>query len=205
MLSHYSSRDSLKYNKRVLEQYPTPTSLAAHMVWVAYMKNKLVDKTILDMGCGNGILTIASLIAGARRGVCLDIDDEILSEAIRIINERYREFSYRVVFVNSDAVESKLANIDTVVMNPPFGIARSNRGIDLRFLRNALRNSRYVFSLHKYSEGLVRIVNNLVELGEAELDWLEELYLEIPMIYPRHRRKTYRVKALFIGLGSKVS
>lgn len=203
-LEYYSRWKPRKPRKQRLEQYPTPTSIAAHMVWTAYMKNKILDKTVLDLGCGNGVLVTASLIAGARRGICVDIDDEVLEEAIRILNERYHSLIYRVVFIQGDALVIEFSNTDTVVMNPPFGVVRSNRGLDLGFLRSALRSARYVFSIHKYSEGLEQRIKEISERGSARVDWFEVLYLEIPMIYPRHRRRIHRVKAVFIGLESRV-
>lgn len=39
----------------------------------------LAGKTVLDFGCGSGILAIASLLLGAERAVCVDIDPQALT------------------------------------------------------------------------------------------------------------------------------
>lgn len=196
----YSKPGSFGVYKQELEQYPTPTSVASHMVWTIRMKNKMVNKTVIDMGCGSGVLSIASLFAGASRVLCLDIDEDILLHAKSLMDKYYSELSYRVILIHGDVLDSLFNNIDTVVMNPPFGVVRRNRGLDIKFLESALLNARYVFSLHKYSDGLVEIVKNITMWRRVEIIWFEILELEIPMLYPRHRKRVHRVKALFIGL-----
>jgi len=39
----------------------------------------LAGKTVLDFGCGSGILAIAALLLGAERAVCVDIDPQALT------------------------------------------------------------------------------------------------------------------------------
>ncbi|MEM4717569.1 MAG: methyltransferase [Desulfurococcaceae archaeon] len=199
-LKPLSKPRSLGLYKRELEQYPTPTSTASHMAWIIRMKNKLVNKTILDMGCGSGVLSIASLLAGSSRVICLDIDEDILLSAGNLVSSYYGELSHRVILVNGDALNTFFSNVDTVVMNPPFGVIERNRGLDVQFLEKALLNARYVFSLHKFSNGLVEIIKDIANSRRLEIIWFEILELEIPMLYPRHRRKVHRIKALFIGL-----
>jgi ribosomal protein L11 methyltransferase len=36
------------------------------------------DESVLDMGCGSGILAIASLLLGARKALCVDIDENCI-------------------------------------------------------------------------------------------------------------------------------
>ena len=40
---------------------------------------ELKDKTVLDFGCGSGILAIAALLLGAKHAVCVDIDPQALT------------------------------------------------------------------------------------------------------------------------------
>lgn len=199
-LSHYSRLNYAEILDHRFEQYPTSTSIAAHVTWTAYMKNSVRDMTIMDLGCGIGILSTAVLLLGARRVICVDIDERILSHAIEVTYTYYSELNWRMVFIEGDATEIELSNIDTVIMNPPFGVLRHNRGIDLRFLENALRNSRFTYSLHKYSEGLLGVIEKIHRDRYLEYTWFEILDIDIPMIYRRHRRRVYRFKALFLGL-----
>lgn len=192
-----------KLYKSRLEQYPTSTSIAAHMVWVGSMKNAIVDMTIADFGCGSGVLSVASLIAGARRAICVDIDEEVLLYTKKNISMVYPYISHRFLIVVGDVKDIAFENVNTVVMNPPFGVRKHLRGIDLEFLKSALKTAEFVYSLHKYSVGLLKIMEMMKEMGFFDIIWFEILDLEIPMIYQRHRRRVYRVKVLFLGLAKK--
>ncbi|MEM1639777.1 MAG: methyltransferase [Desulfurococcaceae archaeon] len=200
LLMPYSRRPGIGLYKMRFEQYPTPVSIAAHMVWTASMKNRIKHLTALDLGCGNGILITASILAGASRGVCVEIDEDMLKVARNVIVNNYLDASYRVIFIEADATIIDYSSIDVVVMNPPFGVLKSNRGKDILFLLKAISNAKSVFSLHKYSEGFIRKLNNIVKNHQLEVIWFEVLNMEIPMIYSRHRRRIHRFKIVFIGL-----
>ncbi|MEM2354290.1 MAG: methyltransferase [Desulfurococcaceae archaeon] len=199
-LTPYSLEAVRKQYKAHLEQYPTSTSVAAHMIWVALLKNSIDDATVADLGCGNGILATASLLAGSRRAVCVDIDEEILAFAQSILFKGFREMAHQLIPVVSDAASIELNNIDTVVMNPPFGVVKRNRGLDLKFLKSALRSARNVYSLHKHSRGFLEVLEEMSKAMELDITWFEVLNLEIPMIYSRHRRRVHRVKVVLLGL-----
>lgn len=200
LLAPYSYGVPSKVYKMRLEQYPTPTSVAAHIVWIALLKGSISGATVTDFGCGNGILATTSLLAGSYRAICIDIDEEIITYAQKILLEEFPRVSYRLILMVGDAVSIELNNVDTVVMNPPFGIAKHNRGLDLKFLENALKNARYVYSLHKYSEGFIKMLEKVKKKMGFDVVWFEGINLEIPMIYERHRRRVYRIKVVFVGL-----
>lgn len=183
-----------------LEQYPTPTELAAHLVWISYLKGDVKDKTVADFGCGDGRLAIAALLAGSSRAICIEIDEKMIKHAQNIIGKYYGFIQSRILYVVADARDIYLNNVDTVIMNPPFGVARETRGMDVQFLKSALRNAKSVYSIHKYSEGLLRIVHEIADACKRRISWFEVLNLDIPMMYERHRRKTYKVKALAVAL-----
>lgn len=203
-LSPYSTIPGSRLFKRELEQYQTPTSLAAHAVWILYMKKKTASSTILDLGCGTGILSIATLLVGARRSICVDIDWDLLVVAIEFVSRNYAGLVYRLIFIMGDVVDMVFTGVDVVLMNPPFGVYRENRGLDLDFLQVAVASAGVVYSFHKYSEGLVEIIKSLASKYGFEIAWFEILDFQIPMIYSRHKRRIYRVKTLFIGLEKKV-
>lgn len=164
------------------------------------MRGDLTNFTIADYGCGDGRIAVASLLAGSKKALCIDIDEDILKYAIDYTRIHYPYLTWRILFIVSDAIVIDLNNIDTVLMNPPFGVIKRNRGIDMLFLTNALKNSKIVYSLHKYSKGLVKLIEKIAEKTNSKITWFEILELEIPMIYERHRRRIYRVRVLFIVL-----
>jgi putative methylase len=190
--------------KRKLEQYPTPTQLVAHVVWLGLLKGDIGGQTIADYGCGDGRLAVASLLVGASRALCVEIDEELLRLGLRITLQYYYPIHFKILFIVGDATRILLKNINTIIMNPPFGVVRSNRGLDVKFLISALKTGRKVYSFHKYSEGFVMLLEKIIYTLNLDLEYRELMDFEIPMLYNRHRRRTYRFKAVLIILARKV-
>jgi len=189
--------------RRELEQYPTPTSLVAHMTWLGVLKGDIAGRTTADYGCGDGRIAIASLVAGASRAVCVELDEDMVRTGAQLAQRYYSLVYPRILFIVGDATRLEFRNTDTVVMNPPFGVLRRNRGLDVKFLASALRTSSRVYSVHKYSEGFLRLLKNLAETAGFDLDYFEVIDFEIPMLYSRHRRKVHRFKAVFVILAKR--
>ena len=57
-----------------LEQYSTPSDIAANILWIAYMNSDIKDKVIGDLGCGNGVLGVGALLLEAKKVYFLDVD-----------------------------------------------------------------------------------------------------------------------------------
>ena len=59
--------EPFKDPKVQLEQYPTSPHLAARVIFTASeVYNDIVDKSVVDLGCGTGILAIAAQLLGSR-------------------------------------------------------------------------------------------------------------------------------------------
>ena len=58
----------------MLEQYPTGAHLAARVVHAAHERGDIEDRTVVDLGVGGGVLTIASILMGAAHVVGVDVD-----------------------------------------------------------------------------------------------------------------------------------
>ncbi|MGH8445145.1 MAG: 50S ribosomal protein L11 methyltransferase [Solimonas sp.] len=58
----------------------THPTTALCLQWLAELstRGELQGKTVLDYGCGSGVLAIAALLLGATRAVCVDIDPQAL-------------------------------------------------------------------------------------------------------------------------------
>jgi putative methylase len=136
-------------NPRVeLEQYPTPPTLAAHVVHVADLNGDVEGKTVVDLGTGTGMLALGAALRGPARVVGLDVDAEALDTA--------RENRVRVGtttpihWVRGDATRAPLC-IDepaTVLMNPPFGAQRGREHVDRAFLETASELADVSYSVH---------------------------------------------------------
>lgn len=123
-----------------LEQYQTPSLLAAEILHFAYMQGDL-DDSVQDLGCGTGILAIGAKLLGARKVVGYDMDPK----ALEIANINARKLGVEIDFVFSDIADIE-GHVKTTVMNPPFG-ARV-KGRDRPFLSSALRTSEVIYSIH---------------------------------------------------------
>lgn len=123
-----------------LEQYQTPSPLAAEILHFAYMQGDL-EESVQDLGCGTGILAIGAKLLGAREVVGYDTDPK----ALEVAKKNAEKLGVEVEFVCSDITEVS-GRVKTTLMNPPFG-ARV-KGRDRPFLSSALRTSEVIYSIH---------------------------------------------------------
>lgn len=141
-----------------LEQYRTPPDLAAHLVHRADLEGDLQDRTVVDLGCGTGMLALAAALRGPDTVVGVDIDPGPLATARD--NERKVGSTTSVSWVRADATRVPLsppAEETTVVMNPPFGAQSGNEHADRGFLATAAETASVSYSLHNAgSEEFVR-------------------------------------------------
>lgn len=132
-----------------MEQYATPASIAAEMLFLAAMRGEL--EAVCDLGCGTGILAIGAALLGARA-----IGVEIDRGALEVARRNAMMLNADVEFIQADVKNLSLRGIKTVVMNPPFGAQRSSAG-DRAFLDLAMRSAKTIYSLHnRGSERFIR-------------------------------------------------
>ncbi len=115
-----------------LEQYRTPATIAADLLWEAKEEGHITDRHVLDLGCGTGIFCLGARLLGAASVTGVDVDADALAVARRIDG---------VMFVESD-IETwqPTRGYDTVVMNPPFGA--QTKGADRPFYEACARALR---------------------------------------------------------------
>jgi len=131
--------------KPSLEQYTIPADVAATMLYIAaYMHNDIIDKEVLDLGCGTGRLALGAAFLGAKQVVGVDIDKEAVKLAFKNSVKMGLKERTRWVVGDIDVVHG---DFDTVLQNPPFGVQRRNA--DRKFLEKALATSKVIYSLHK--------------------------------------------------------
>ena len=140
ILSKLNQINSPKVN---LEQYATPSNIAAEVLWLAFMNGDIKNKVIADLGCGNGILGIAAALLNAKKTIFLDTDNSSLV----IAKHNFESLKLKnAVFLNMDILNFN-EKIDTVIQNPPFGV--QDEHTDRNFLIRAMASSKTIFSFHK--------------------------------------------------------
>ncbi len=126
-----------------LEQYQSEGELVADILWKAFINKDIKNKTIADFGCGNGIFGIGALLFGARKVYFVDIDKKV----IKLAKENYKNLNLKNGnFINLNVLNFKY-KVDTVLMNPPFGV--QNKHNDKLFLEKSFEVSDSIYSLHK--------------------------------------------------------
>jgi len=123
------------------EQYQTPATLAARLLYDAYMNGDIEGKIICDLGCGTGILAIGASLLGAKTVKAVDIDPN----ALRIAGENSALLHAGVEFIVADiagadagGLVNQIGSCDTVIMNPPFGAQKQRVHADRPFIDCAL-------------------------------------------------------------------
>ncbi len=176
-------KDFVEKNIR-LEQYRTDSELAALLLWKAFMNNDIKGKIIADFGCGNGILGFGALLLEAKKVYFVDIDEKV----IKLVKENTKYFRNKEI-LNIDVKEFD-KKIDTIVMNPPFGV--QNEHADKEFLLKAFETGKKVYSIHKIESK--DFIEKLCGDNNWKVNGIEKVNFIIKKIYKFHKREKYSVK-----------
>jgi len=171
------------------ETYTLGAGSAAEIARIASEVNDdVAKKSVIDLGCGTGLLAISASLLGAGFVVGLDID----KDAIGVARENAEKTEAEVQFVIGD-LGCVVGHFDTTIMNPPFGSWR--RGADVEFLEKALEISDVVYSLHKRGELSREFLSHKIQSFRGKVDRIYELSLSLPRTFNFHRKEKYVVEA----------
>lgn len=165
-----------------LEQYGTPTGIAADVLHLAFSNGDLEDRKVVDLGCGNGIFAIGAKLLGAREVVGVEVDPG----AMRVAERNMERMGVQVEFVESD-IEDFGMPCDTVIQNPPFGAQKGHRHADMAFLKKAFEIAHVVYSLH-LSKTIDFVLRNIAYCG-ATVTMTKSYKFIIPHTYAFHRKE----------------
>lgn len=174
-----------------LEQYSTPATIAADLLWNAYSLGDIADKKVMDLGCGTGIFAIASKLLGAASAIGVDID----KDSIDLASSYCRD----VNFICSDICDLENDfDVDTIFQNPPFGSQKNaKKGADLKFISKAIELSpKVLYSFHMASTEEFLI--SYFEKNDLEITHIFRYNFPIPKIYEFHTRESANVEVIVI-------
>jgi putative methylase len=180
------------------EQYQTESELGAEIVWNAYMIGDIEDKAIYDLGCGNGIFGIGSLLAGASKCCFVDID----KNAIGIVERNLSGKDFNHSISNGDIKEFNPESESlskTVMMNPPFGTKK--RHADIEFLDKAFQIGDVIYSLHKAET--IFFIKEYAEKRGFVIERIWDYDFGIRRSHAAHKKEVLRVKISCIRLTRK--
>lgn len=174
-----------------LEQYFTPATIAADLLWNAYSLGDIADKKVMDLGCGTGIFAIASKLLGAASAIGVDIDKNSTDLASSYCGD--------VDFICSDICDLENDfDVDTIFQNPPFGSQKNaKKGADLKFISKAVELSpKVLYSFHMASTEEFLI--SYFEKNDLEITHIFRYNFPIPKIYEFHTMESANVEVIVI-------
>lgn len=195
--SHLQQVEEFDSPKILLEQYPTRPHIAACMLHtMAATFGDIEGRTVADLGCGCGVLSLGCVMLGADFVTGFDIDPD----ALAVFQQNIEEFEMsNLELVNQDTRNigpDWKDRVDTVVMNPPFG-TKHNKGLDLVFLEAGLAMAgTAVYSLHKTTTRDHVLAKARAWGAEGRV--LAELRYDLPATYKHHKKASVDICVDFI-------
>ncbi|MGM5480586.1 MAG: METTL5 family protein [Nanobdellota archaeon] len=191
-----SKLKSFRQPNRSFEQYPTDSDVAATLLWKAHLDGTINGKTIVDLGCGTGILTVGALILGARKVIMIDIDKNVqtdIEKNLDILEESYEIQPYDHVEMKFEDANTTTIDCEkdetTILMNPPFGT--SVKHADTMFLQKAFTIGKTIYSIHKTSTR--NYIISFCQQRKHHIKWEQDISFMIKNTMKEHRKHIQRI------------
>ncbi len=174
------------------EQYMTPASLAARMLFHAAMNGDIAGARVCDLGCGTGMLSVGAALLGAEV-TAVDVD----SAALAVAQDNAELFGVNIEFMEHRIGDpaSLPVTSDTVVMNPPFGAQKEHA--DRPFIDTALVIAPVCYGI--FNAGSIPFVVSYTK-GRAEIREKIAAQLRIPKQFAFHTRESVEIPVEIVHL-----
>jgi len=176
--------------KAYLEQYTIPSATAAEILYIAtYIYNNIINKTVVDLGCGTGRLAIGAALLGARETFGVDVDKVAVNAARK--NAERMDVKRKTHWITAD-IDVVRGTFDTVLQNPPFGVQR--RRADRKFIKKSLESGRIVYSLHKGGKNNREFIKRFIERHGGKVTGMFPMKMDIPRLFEFHTKRRHSVQ-----------
>jgi len=163
----------------------------------------LKGKNVVDLGCGTGRITLPIQKFYSKRILGVDIDLDAINVLIQL--KKLKKLAIDILITPVEFFEPFQwdKKFQTTFMNPPFGTKR--RGLDILFLKQALKYSQTTISLHKSNMRTRKLISNLGKQFGKKLELLATIDLPLPPSYRFHRKKQHFVCVDVIRLAQELN
>jgi len=176
--------------KAYLEQYTIPPFTAAEVLYIAtYIYDDVINKTVVDLGCGTGRLAIGAALLGARETFGVDVDKVAVDEARK--NAKRMDVKRKTHWITAD-IDVVRGTFDTVLQNPPFGVQR--RRADRKFIKKSLELGRTVYSLHKGGKSNREFIKRFIERHGGKVKGMFPMKMDIPRLFEFHTKRKHTLQ-----------
>jgi len=168
-----------------LEQYTTPSTVAAEALYLAaYVYDDIIDKTVVELGCGTARLAIGAALLGAKEVFGVDLD----RAAVRVAQKNAETMGVKekTHWIVAD-ISVVNGAFDTVLQNPPFGVQRKRA--DRRFIAKSLELSGAIYSFHKGGDSNREFIKRFIEEHGGKVTNIFPVTMEIPRMFKFHTKK----------------
>jgi len=173
--------DKFSSPKPWLEQYKTPSSIAADLLFIAYGFHDIAGRQVMDLGCGTGIFAIGAAMLGAEKVIGVDVDQQSIEQADRVAKKNHLDIDFRCSDVSLIS-----ESVDTVLMNPPFGAQKKNIHADRIFIEKATSIAKVTYSLHL--ENTIPFIEKLLKALNTKGTVISTYQFPLPAQFPFHSK-----------------
>jgi len=184
-----------------LEQYTTPSNVAAETLYLAaYVYDDIIDKAVMDLGCGTGRLALGAALLGAREVFGVDVDRVAVRVAQKNAGKMDAKEKTNWIVADIDVIKG---TFDTILQNPPFGVQRKRA--DRQFITKSLELSSIIYSFHKGGESNREFIKRFIEGHGGRVTNIFPLKMEIPRMFKFHTKRKRSIQVDLYRIEGKSS
>lgn len=176
-----------------LEQYTTPATIAADVIFTAYNWGDIHEKTVVDLGCGTGIFATGAYLMGAHKVIGYDVDPVVIA----IAKDHAAKNDYPIEFQTKEITAVEVS-CDTVLMNPPFGAQKANLKADRKFIEKGFEIASVLYSFHL--KKTIPFFEKMITALKGEITVQKDYEFPIKCIFDFHYKEVVSYKVTLLRI-----